>query len=340
MAITPVTSNLSDAEGRTSAPQLSPAAPTAHDVVMLLSPDNPRRDWPVLAGVAHLLLGTGAKLTIAAPPNVLEADFVDYMVEIDERLGGAVPIEITDIDQLTGETDIALVTTPPDAFDAVCRYLHASGRAWLPIHTKAATSQVEAIPRQLNSDAGFRSEHVKLLAATGAPDTQRWGDIGSYPTGWNPRADIAAEMVAGGGSLLEIGVGAGYFKSIIEGRVAYEGLDLAPVVPGVQQFNLESDEFPAAHYDCIVALGVLEYVHDLERAVSLITGATDTLVLSYCFAEPGYQEPEFRLGLGWVNGLLEDEFLGMFTSRGFTLDALRDHTSGTGWHQAALRLQR
>jgi predicted TPR repeat methyltransferase len=183
-------------------------------------------------------------------------------------------------------------------------------------------------------------ERVRRLAAAGVPDTDRWGDLASYPAGWNARADLAADLVDAGGSLLEIGVGAGYFKSIIEDRVDYTGVDLAPVVPGVAAFNLESDRLPAPRYDCIVALGVLEYVHDLERAVSLLSEATDTLVLSYCSAEPGYTAQGFRLGMGWVNGLLEEEFLALLARHGFRPDDRRDVSHETGWHQAVFRLQR
>src|ERR1700761_1265076 len=131
---------------------------TTHDVVLLLADDNPRDDWPALAGVAHLLLGTDAKLTLAARPNVLDSDFVEYMSEVDERLGGAVQMEITDIDQLTGDTTIGLVTTPADAFGAVSLYLKSTGRAWLPVHAAAAASHASVEARPRNSDTGFRAE--------------------------------------------------------------------------------------------------------------------------------------------------------------------------------------
>jgi mannosyltransferase OCH1-like enzyme len=313
----------------------------ARDVVVVLDAEQQPQDWPEVAGVAHLLVGTGTKLTIAAPPAALSAEFIDYLRLMDERLGGMIEIELTDTGQLDG--DAALQTPLADAPDAIREYLQRTGRAWLPIQQLDPKPQVAPAP-QPEPEPVQRADvpepqRIRELAQLEQPDVKRWGDLENYPKGWNPRANLAADMVDDGVKLLEIGVGAGYFKSITEDRVRYTGVDLAPVIPEVTEFNLETDELPESRYDCIVALGVLEYVHDLQRAATLLTAGADTLVLSYCFAEPGFQGADHRLALGWVNGLSEDELFRLFARHGFALKARQDYNGGEGWHQAVFRLQ-
>jgi mannosyltransferase OCH1-like enzyme len=335
-----------------------PAMSPSRDVVVVLSTDQTPEDWPEVAGVAHLLVGTGTKLTIAAPPAALTAEFIDYLRLMDERLGGMIEIELTDTSQLDG---IAELQIPLDeAPDAICDYLQRTGKAWLPVHQRV----VAAVPGNHVSEAAVPAaapapahaaappapaapvradvpepERIRELAQLELPDVKRWGAIENYPQGWNPRAHLAADMIDDGVKLLEVGVGAGYLKSITEGRVRYAGVDLAPVIPEVGEFNLESDELPESHYDCIVALGVLEYVHDLRRAVALLAAGSDTLVLSYCFAEPGFGGEDHRLALGWVNGLSEDELFTLFAQHGFSLKARQDYNNGDGWHQVVFRLE-
>jgi mannosyltransferase OCH1-like enzyme len=322
----------------------------SRDVVVVLPPDLQPDDWPEIAGVAHLLVGTGTKLTIAAPAAALTAAFIDYLRVMDERLGGTIEIELIDTGGLDGPAD--LVIPLDEAADAVCGYLQSTGRAWLPLHHRVVAAVTDARAPVATQPAAAppapqpavradvpEPERIRELAQLELPDVKRWGDIENYPEGWNPRAHLAADMIDDGVKLLEIGVGAGYFKSITEDRVLYTGVDLAPVIPQVQEFNLESDELPEARYDCIVALGVLEYVHDLPRAVSLLTAGADMLVLSYCFAEPGFQSEDHRLGLGWVNGLQEGELFEMFGQHGFSLRARQDYNGGEGWHQVVFRLQ-
>jgi hypothetical protein len=317
-------------------------------------------------------VGTGTKLTIAAPPAALTAEFIDYLRLMDERLGGMIEIELTDTGQLDG---IAELQIPLDeAPGAICDYLQRTGKAWLPVHlrvvaaapgnhvSEAAAPASAPAPAAASAPAPAAAsapapaaappapaapvradvpepQRIRELAQLELPDVKRWGDIENYPQGWNPRAHLAADMIDDGVKLLEIGVGAGYLKSITEGRVRYAGVDLAPVIPEVGEFNLESDELPESHYDCIVALGVLEYVHDLQRAVALLAAGSDTLVLSYCFAELGFGGEDHRLALGWVNGLSEDELFTLFAQHGFSLKARQDYNNGDGWHQVVFRLE-
>lgn len=116
----------------------------ARDIVLLLADDNPQPDWSAVAGVAHLLVGTGAKLTIAAPPDSLTEDFVDYLREVDERLGGVVDMEVSDAD-VAVDDGVGLLTTVPDAFEAVCDYLRLTDRAWLPVHSGVVLAAAEAV---------------------------------------------------------------------------------------------------------------------------------------------------------------------------------------------------
>ena len=144
-------------------------------------------------------------------------------------------------------------------------------------------------------------------AAKGQADPDRWGDPASYGGDhWDDRARQAAQLVPDGLRVLEIGVGKGAFKALVKGRCTYTGADLNPLDRESLRLDLETDPLPYGPFDVIVLLGVLEYLHKLDRVTDMLRDAAPSLLISYCCV-PGEaastQVRNARLERGWVNHL-------------------------------------
>jgi Capsular polysaccharide synthesis protein/Polysaccharide pyruvyl transferase len=99
---------------------------------------------------------------------------------------------------------------------------------------------------------------IHALARASSPDRFRWGNPSSYKPDWSDRARLAAPLIPDGAKVLEIGVGAGNLKRLIQDRCDYVGADLEPLDTETRSLNLDSEPLPHERYDCIVALGVFE----------------------------------------------------------------------------------
>lgn len=148
------------------------------------------------------------------------------------------------------------------------------------------------------------------------PDPDRWGDPGSYGGAhWEDRSVQAARLVPDGARVLEIGVGKGAFRALVEGRCRYLGADLAPLDDHTLVLNLETDPLPEGPFDLIVLLGVLEYIHDFNAVAARLRASGAGLLLSYCAIPGPVAGPEVvaaRRERGWVNDLTPDAFRATF----------------------------
>lgn len=119
------------------------------------------------------------------------------------------------------------------------------------------------------------------IAAQGS-DRARWGRRDSYKPGWGGRSEVAAALTPDGARVLEIGVGLGVFRSLVEGRCAYLGADLAPLDARTLPLDLETDAPPPGPFDVVVLLGVVEYLTRPEAALAKLTRAAPRAIVSYC----------------------------------------------------------
>ena len=132
------------------------------------------------------------------------------------------------------------------------------------------------------SSGGCRLKPMDELIKAQIPDRVRWADPSSYKHEWSARARIAASLLPGGISILEIGTGTGVFRTLVKKRIDYLGADLQPLDAETIALDLDSDSLPDRHFDCVVLLGVFEYLHHPAAAVRKICEAADQVVVSYC----------------------------------------------------------
>src|SRR5438552_7998724 len=107
-----------------------------------------------------------------------------------------------------------------------------------------------------------RAELTARLMRERGTDTQRWAQLESLATQWDARAAMAAEWIAPGSRVLDIGAGAMALGSLLKPGCVYQPADVVERRPGCFVVDLNRREFPEGRYDVVTFLGVLEYVHD------------------------------------------------------------------------------
>jgi hypothetical protein len=194
----------------------------------------------------------------------------------------------------------------------------------------------EILKQHINDPA-----RMLTLAKASAPDRQKWGNPSNYKSEWSNRAKLAAPLIPDGANVLEIGVGTGNLRELIRHRCSYSGADLEPLDPDTISLNMDNDPLPHEHYDCIVALGVFEYLHKSQDAAAKIASATDHIVLSYCCIRDSFPSiTEIRSERGWVNHFSEAEFTQIFTLLGFGVVSRTTFNTTDDFEQIVFEFQR
>jgi hypothetical protein len=155
-----------------------------------------------------------------------------------------------------------------------------------------------------------------------AADRQRWGDPSSYKPEWSRRANLAAALLPDRVTILEIGVGTGVFRALVNGRTVYMGADLQPLDSATMMLDVDRDPLPDMRFDYAVLLGVFEYLHQPEAAAEQLCSAADQIVASYCCRRPALgpnQMAQSRSSRGWVNNFDKTEFVELFFKYGHEL---------------------
>lgn len=184
-------------------------------------------------------------------------------------------------------------------------------------------------------------ERINSIAKSFAPDRQRWGKPSSYQSDWDDRAKIVAQLISDDIHVLEIGVGIGNLRKLLEQRCTYVGADLEPLDSNTLALDLDNDPLPQERYDCIVSLGVFEYLHNPQEAAAKIASVTDHVVVSYCCICDNFPNAvNMRSKRGWVNHFSEAEFIQMFTLMGLDIVSHIHHNSIDDFNQVIFEFRR
>ena len=77
--------------------------------------------------------------------------------------------------------------------------------------------------------------------------------------------------------------------------------------PEVRYVDVDANTFPEEAFDCVVLLGVLEYLQTPERAFAFAQSRATSMVVSYC--HPATSDFRLRDEMGWINSFSMEEFL-------------------------------
>lgn len=173
---------------------------------------------------------------------------------------------------------------------------------------------------------GERARLTERLIAEGGTDTERWARLESLATQWDSRAAMAAEWIADGSSVLDIGAGAMALGALLKPACKYQPADVVERRPGCHVADLNKHEFPPGRYDIVTFLGVLEYVHDIAWPLARAREAAPRMIVTYC-TDIG-ADPVLRRGMGWVNDLSAEAFAAALAAAGWKVERSQEVKRG------------
>ena len=160
-----------------------------------------------------------------------------------------------------------------------------------------------------------------------------WARQDSYPVSWGDRAQLAAKFVASNSSVLDIGCGRMQLKSLLPENCTYTPADQVKWTDEVVKIDLDQQEFPPGHFDCVVILGVLEYLQAPAFPITRAAESSAKLITTYCHPLPDTDIARRRQN-GWVNDLSEAELTALFIAAGWTLSHSEDIQVSTKFRQS------
>jgi hypothetical protein len=143
-----------------------------------------------------------------------------------------------------------------------------------------------------------------------------WRDLASYPRDWAARAAQAAHLILPGWTVLDLGCGPHMaLRDHLPAGCSYRPADLYRWSPEVLHADIDADLFPDVAVDCVVLLGVIEYLTQPQLAFRFARSRAAAMVVSYC--HPLTPDPVPRARAGWINA--------------FSPQALAELVAGSGW---------
>jgi SAM-dependent methyltransferase len=120
----------------------------------------------------------------------------------------------------------------------------------------------------------------------------------------------------------DFGCGDEKLRKILAARLgqtfAYHGYDSYPQAASVEHLDLEKG-MPAAHFDVVFCLGLLEYLGDLDSFLERMRRVCRYAVVSFVISDSGaYSEQDARRR-GWVSAYSRDQLANKLTHSGFLI---------------------
>ena len=179
-----------------------------------------------------------------------------------------------------------------------------------------------APPKPTDERAALTEELIRERGT----DVRRWAELDSLAVQWDARAAMAAEWIAAGSHVLDVGAGAMALGNLLAAGCTYQPADVVERRPGCFVIDLNRDQFPPGTYDVVTFLGVLEYVHDIDRALRRAREAAPKLIVTYCTFTGG--DVTGRRAMGWVNDLTAPEFTAALARCGWSVEREREVKRG------------
>ncbi len=163
------------------------------------------------------------------------------------------------------------------------------------------------------------SERRKKTIEAGQTDLTRWSDPKQLEPAWEARAVMAADFIAAGTRVLDIGCGAMKLERHLPFGAKYQPCDVVArdnrtIVADLNTQGLPVDAVKAA--DLVTMLGVWEYIYKPEALFQAFAATGKPILCSYCDVNFTASIDRRRM-LGWVNDFTLDQFIGLARDAGY-----------------------
>lgn len=150
-------------------------------------------------------------------------------------------------------------------------------------------------------------------------DLARWSNPKQLEPAWEARAVVAADHIAAGLRILDIGCGAMALERRLPIGCVYTPCDVVARDARTIVADLNTQGVPRAAVaaaDLVVMLGVWEYLYKPDDAFAAFAAMRKPILCSYC--DVGLTpEHDRRRALGWVNDFTLDQFLKLASAQGY-----------------------
>lgn len=158
----------------------------------------------------------------------------------------------------------------------------------------------------------------------GRSDLKRWGLISNLMPEWDSRTEAIATLIPQDSSVLEFGAGRQILKNYLPERCRYTPSDICDRGEGTFVCDLNSRELPAFPvHDVTVFSGVLEYINNVPRLISILSCKANVIIASYALME-NVPDKMGRRAHGWVNDYSLKDLEEMFAEHNFVVDTTID----------------
>jgi hypothetical protein len=152
---------------------------------------------------------------------------------------------------------------------------------------------------------------------SGQSDVNRWDDPSALWPEWDDRTRLMVTLIEPGSSVLEFGAGRMATKEFLPEGCSYTPSDIVDRGEDTIVCDLNAPQLPdLPFHDVALLSGVIEYVNDVPRLLTHLSGIVKIILVSYSPCESFIEKIE-RRSHGWVNDFSEPEFEKLFANIGF-----------------------
>jgi hypothetical protein len=163
------------------------------------------------------------------------------------------------------------------------------------------------------------AQRRKQVIEAGQTDLTRWSDPKQLEPAWEGRAVVAADFIAAGTRVLDIGCGAMALERHLPFGATYQPCDIVARDARTIVADLNTQRLPAqavADADLVTMLGVWEYIYKPGDLFAAFAKTGKPILCSYCDAALT-PDRDRRRTLGWVNDFTLAEFLDIARAQGY-----------------------
>lgn len=139
-------------------------------------------------------------------------------------------------------------------------------------------------------------KYTKALMEHKSTDCGRWSRWGSLYDEADLRCGVAARHIQGNSNVLDCGAGLTLLRDYIPESCSYTPLDIVARTRDTIVADLNQGHYPDADFDVVVALYLLEFLHEPEKFLKWAMDAGKQLLLAYAPAQKGSAEKRRRMG--------------------------------------------
>ena len=164
-------------------------------------------------------------------------------------------------------------------------------------------------------DRNARAKFTKRIIKAKATDGWRWCRPPNLVQGAEMRASMVMPYLLRTGTLIDVGAGTMELFRKIPIAVKYTPLDIVRFSKNTVIADLNQNQFPIGRWDMATLLGVLEYIHDVDRLFERLRSSSGRLYIVYhCVPAGVSRDHEDRRASGYVNDHSEKELVAKLIS--------------------------